>query len=126
MTGAVVLQESVERTREEMLQGYMPADYALQVVLLIVSVYITYRMFMLWRGMGRSGTAERMMKYVFVGSLFIITSNVFEFAVVIYDQPWTFAKQWSVGAAIVGWALVFYGVTTMLRSMGVLPEASSS
>lgn len=124
--GFFVLQQTVEKTREEMLQGYMPADYFLQILLLVVSLYLAYRMFMLWRGMRTGGDSKRMMKFVFVGSLFLVLSNVFEFAVVIYNQPWTFAKQWSVAPAILGWALIFYGVVSMLRSMGILPEPSST
>lgn len=124
--GAFVLQQAAERTREDMLQGYMPADYLLQIILFVVSLYLAYRMFTLWRGMRSGGDSKRMMKFVFVGSLFLVLSNVFEFAVVIYNQPWTFAKQWSAAPAILGWALVFYGVVSMLRSIGVLPETSST
>jgi hypothetical protein len=115
----------IEKTRQEVLRGDFAADYMIQILMFLIALYVSYRMFRFWRR-SSGGTTQQMTRYVFVGSVFIVLSFVFEFAVVIYSQPWTFAKQWSVGAFIVGWALVFYGVVVMLRSMGVLPSTEKT
>lgn len=101
-------------------QGYWPADYLLVGVLFLVVGYYTIKTWQLHSNIEAGGSIGRMSNYLLWGVAFIWLHTVFEFAVVHYDQPWTFAKQWSIAPMILGFALVFLGITKLLRSFEVI------
>lgn len=101
-------------------KGYFPIDYIGVALLFLVLLYYGYRSLKIRRDLELGGALGRMSTYLVAGAGFLLLHAVFEFAVVHYDQPWTFAKQWSIAAETMGFLFLALGILNVLRSFNVI------
>lgn len=98
---------------------YLPVDYVMQVLITLVAAGFVGLIWHTHRKLEVSGAVGNASRMFLLGSVFVLISEVMDFAVVQAHQPFGWAKLYSVAPQVAGFLFIFLGLTKLFRTYEV-------